>query len=149
MAKRQDRTDPIAGREAWGLLFRLLPTARRNLLAVWAEFDMTPAQARLLERLDPERPVPMNQLADCLCCDASNITGLVDKLERRGLIERTASVEDRRVKMIAVTQAGAELRARLLDRIGQPPPFIASLSQSEQKTLRDILLKATQGSESR
>ncbi|MBI4421191.1 MAG: MarR family transcriptional regulator [Gemmatimonadetes bacterium] len=136
-----------AGREAWELLSRFFPGIRADLLAAWAEFELTPAQGRVLQYLDPEHPVPMAELADTHCCDASNITGLVDRLEARGLIERIADPSDRRVKMIAVTRAGAELRARLLDRISQPPPFIASLSESEQKTLRDILLKATRGAE--
>ena len=87
----------------------------------------------------------MTELASLHSCEASNITGLVDKLEARGLIERIPSPTDRRVKMIAVTRAGAKLRARLLERIAEPPPFIASLSQAEQRTLRDILAKATAG----
>ena len=141
--KNQDPAPQVeAGREAWGLLFRLLPSVRNHLLTVWAELDLTPAQARLLERLDPDRPVPMTELANALCCDASNVTGLVDKLEARGLIERTAHPDDRRVKMIAVTPAGADLRTTLGDRVSDLPPFIASLSPSEQKTLRDILRKA-------
>lgn len=144
MTKRStEKGPPVAGREAWELLFHLLPAIRGDMLAVWTDLDLTPAQGRLLQYLDPKRPVPMSELADVHCCDASNITGLVDKLETRGLIERTASPTDRRVKMIAVTRAGAVLQARLLVRIGQPPPFIAALSPTEQETLRDLLLKAT------
>ncbi len=60
-------------------------------------------------------------------------------LESRGLIERIANPTDRRVKMIAVTKAGAELRQRLLDRLSEPPDFIAELSQADQRALRDIL----------
>jgi DNA-binding MarR family transcriptional regulator len=99
----------------------------------------------VLQYLNPANPVAMTELASIHCCDASNITGLVDKLEARGLIERIPSPTDRRVKMIAVTRAGAELRRKLLDRIAQPPAFITSLSESEQKTLRDLLRKATRG----
>src|SRR5688500_18928542 len=95
-----------AGREAWELLFQLFPDIRGSMLAVWADSDLTPAQGRLLQYLDPDTPVPMTALASIHCCDASNITGLVDKLEARGLIERTANPADRRVKMIAVTRAG-------------------------------------------
>jgi DNA-binding MarR family transcriptional regulator len=144
MKRRHDQGDPCAaGRAAWELLFRLFPGIRGNLLAVWDELDLTPAQGRLLQYLDPEHPVPMSELASMHACDASNITGLVDKLEARGLIERAASPSDRRVKMIAVTKAGAALRDKLLERIGQPPSFITALSESEQQTLRDLLLKAT------
>ena len=136
-------TDDSAGREAWELLFGLFPGIRSGILAACAELDLTPAQGRLLQHLDPGRPVPMTELAWVHSCDASNITGLVDKLEARGLIARTAHPADRRVKMIAVTPAGAKLRARLLDRISRPPPFITSLSSTDQQRLRDLLLKAT------
>ncbi len=144
MKRRDEPGDACAaGRAAWELLFRLFPGIRSNLLAVWTELDLTAAQGRLLQYLDPEHPVPMSELASVHACDASNITGLVDKLEARGLIERRAST-DRRVKMIAVTPAGAKLRAKLLERISQPPPFITALTPEEQQTLRDLLLKATQ-----
>jgi DNA-binding MarR family transcriptional regulator len=115
------------------------------MLAVWSEFDLTPAQGRLLQYLDPEHPTPMAELACKHSCDASNITGLVDRLEARGLIERTSSAQDRRLKMIAVTPAGAELRQRLLDRLAEPPAFISALTESEQRKLRDLLRKATAG----
>jgi MarR family transcriptional regulator, organic hydroperoxide resistance regulator len=131
------------GQEAWKLLSQVFRGVRDTMLQVWAELDLTPAQARLLQDLEPKHPVPMTELASTLSCDASNITGLVDKLEARGLIERTASATDRRVKMIAVTKPGAELRARLLERLSHPPGFLATLSQADQKRLRDLLRKMT------
>ena len=126
------------------LLLQLFRAERGGLLAAGADLGLTPVQAHLLLRLEPERPVPMNELANALFCDASNITGLVDKLESRKLIQRRPGTEDRRVKMIAVTKSGARLRTKLLDRIRTPPLCISSLSDSEKGTLRDILRKATQ-----
>jgi DNA-binding MarR family transcriptional regulator len=131
-------------REAWELLFGLFLEIRGHLVAACAEVDLTPAQGRLLHYLDPEHPVPMAELASVNSCDASNITGLVDKLEARGLIARAPDPDDRRVKMIVVTPAGARLRARLLELIHEPPPLIReSLSPTDHRRLRDILLKAT------
>lgn len=148
MTRQVADTEPrTAGREAWQLLYRLFPGIRANLLAVWADLELTPAQGRLLQYLDPGRPVPMAELASIHCCDASNITVLVDKLESRGLIERTTGLADRRVKNVAVTRAGAELRARLLERVAEPPAFISALTPLEQRTLRDLLLKAINGLE--
>src|SRR5262245_32090841 len=90
---------PDAGRAVWTLLYQLLLAGRANLQSAWGEFEVTPAQAHLLQELEPDRPVPMNELAGALGCDASNVTGLVDKLETRGLIERQTVRKDRRVKM--------------------------------------------------
>ncbi len=66
----------------------------------------------------------MGRLAETLACDASNVTGLVDRLESRGLIVRQASPADRRVKVLALTPTGARLREQLHRRMAAPPnPF--------------------------
>ena len=52
----------------------------------------------------------MGRLAETLSCDASNVTGLVDRLESRGLVRRAPSAEDRRVKVLQLTPTGARLR---------------------------------------
>ena len=48
----------------------------------------------------------MSGLAELLFCDASNVTGIADRLEARGLIERRSAGGDRRVKVLALTSAG-------------------------------------------
>src|SRR5215510_5047478 len=104
--KRVPPSSTDSGREAWQLLFGLLQDDKGSVQDVWSEFDLTPAQAGLLHRLAPHEDLPMIGLADALHCQASNVTDLVDKLERRGLIERRVDANDRRVKMIALTAAG-------------------------------------------
>jgi DNA-binding MarR family transcriptional regulator len=84
----------------------------------------------------------MGELAQRLVCDASNVTGLVDRLETRGLIERRPGPDDRRVRMLVLTPAGEELRERALARFTEAPAGIAALSAEEQRTLRDLLRKA-------
>jgi DNA-binding MarR family transcriptional regulator len=96
--------------------------------------------------LDPGRPVPMSELADALHCDNSNVTGIVDRLEDRGLVERRSATHDRRVKMLAVTPRGAEVRERLAERLEQAPAPLARLSPEDQRTLRDIMRRALEQS---
>jgi DNA-binding MarR family transcriptional regulator len=81
----------------------------------------------------------MNVLAEALHCDASNITGLVDKLEARGIIQRQSDPGDRRVKMIALTQAGIKFRAKLMERLSQPSSSITGLSLTDKRSLRRIV----------
>ena len=52
----------------------------------------------------PVPPLPMGVLAEILQCDASNITGVVDGLESRGLVERRVSTKDRRIKHLTLTR---------------------------------------------
>ena len=77
------------------------------------------------------------------------MTGLVDRLEQRGLIERQSNPKDRRVKLIALTKAGETLRDRLSERLFEPLPFIAVLTLQDKVTLRDILFRATQAMQTR
>ena len=87
----------------------------------------------------------MNELAAVLACDNSNVTGLVDRLEARGLVTRRASPEDRRVKRVVLTPEGERLRAQLLERVGRPPAGFERLSASEQRDLRDLLRRLLDG----
>jgi DNA-binding MarR family transcriptional regulator len=125
--------------EAWELLTRLLLTRRVQLPAMAAEFDLSPVQCHVLHVLEPDRPVPMGRLAERLACDASNVTGLVDRLESRGLIERRASASDRRVKVLVLTPAGTKVRLQLQKRLATPPDPFQRLSPSERQTLVRIL----------
>jgi DNA-binding MarR family transcriptional regulator len=84
----------------------------------------------------------MGRLACALGCDASNVTGIVDRLEKRGLIERRPSERDRRVKVLVVTPEGARVRRRLLLRLGEPPQSIAALSPSDRRRLALLLRRA-------
>ena len=130
-------------REAWGLMLELLFSHHRpRVWGIASEFDLTPMQMLALKALEPGRTLPMSALADSLHCDASNVTGIVDRLESRGLIERRGSPEDRRVKMLAVTEAGHRLREQIANRMNEPPPPIAELSAQDQRGLRDILGRA-------
>lgn len=137
-------TEPVSsvGREAWELLFRVAKAKHAVLGARLAELDLTTVQAHALRLLEPERPLAMSALADALFCHASNVTGIVDRLESRGLVERRPGAEDRRVKTLALTTAGAEVRARVVELLSEPPAPIARLSEDDQLALREILRRA-------
>jgi MarR family transcriptional regulator, organic hydroperoxide resistance regulator len=70
------------------------------------------------------------------------VTGLVDRLEARGLVERRSAEGDRRVKALTLTAAGVELRASVLAVMSEPPEAIAALPPADQRALRDILARA-------
>jgi DNA-binding MarR family transcriptional regulator len=137
------QTSPDPGREAWMLLLRLLRVDQGALLEVWAEFDLSSAQGDLLCSIDPDQPATMVSLARALHCHDSNVTGLVDRLEQRGLIERRNDPNDRRVKLIALTKAGEKFQEKLLGRLSEPLPFIAAMLLQDKIMLRDIMRRAS------
>jgi DNA-binding MarR family transcriptional regulator len=132
--------DPAA--EAWSLMTSLVFAAKPRMFQAAQEFDLHPGQLRALQLLDPDSEVPMSALAGQMFCDASNVTGLVDRLEARGLIERRPAEHDRRVKMLAVTDEGRRVRALVHERLSKPPPQLAGLSRADQRALRDALRAA-------
>src|SRR5687767_15875384 len=130
---------PPPGSGAWPLLVRLFFAQRANLPLLAAELRLSPAQCHVLHLIEPERPIPMGQLAETLACDASNVTGLVDRLESRGLIRRRPSDTDRRVKVLHLTATGVRLRALLVDRMTAPPATLERLSPRERRALARML----------
>jgi MarR family transcriptional regulator, organic hydroperoxide resistance regulator len=123
-------------------MHELFHASKRRFHAVASEFELSPPQVRALGVLEPDRPVPMSELAEALHCDNSNVTGIVDRLEDRGLVERRSASHDRRVKMLAVTARGADVRARLAERLQEAPEALARLSPEDQRALRDIMRRA-------
>lgn len=125
--------------EAWQLLVRLFFHQRADLPTLASHFELSPAQCHVLHLIEPDRPISMGGLAEALACDASNVTGLVDRLESRGLIRRKPTGGDRRVKVLELTPAGVRLRSTVLERITKPPDSLDRLSADEQRTLVKIL----------
>ena len=126
---------------AWQLMVRFFfaQRAQRVELPATEGRDLSAVQCHVLHLIEPGRPLPMRRLAETLSCDASNVTGLVDRLEARGLVERRASDEDRRVKVLVLTPAGARFRTALLKRISGEPQPITRLSQADRRALVRIL----------
>src|SRR6476660_5115238 len=126
---------------AWQLLMKFFFAQREHLPSSGAEFDLSPIQCHVLHLIEPGRPLPMGRLADTLACDASNVTGLVDRLESRGLVRRRPSATDRRVKVLDLTPSGSRLRTQLLERMTAPPVTLERLSVREQRMLVRILAR--------
>ena len=92
--------------EAWELLWQLMQANKPRFMALAQEMGLAPMQLHALRLVEPGDGVPMSSLAGMLFCDASNVTGLVDRLESRGLVRRRPSPADRRVKVLILTPTG-------------------------------------------
>jgi MarR family transcriptional regulator, organic hydroperoxide resistance regulator len=127
--------------DAWHLLVQLFFAQRAHLPLLAGELQLSPAQCHVLHLIEPGRPLPMARIAEILACDASNVTGLVDRLESRGLVERCPAADDRRVKVLVLTPTGRRLRTQLLDRMSTPPAMLDRLSAREHRMLVRILTR--------
>ncbi len=113
--------------------------------AVSAELELSPPQTMALLRLDQDEGVPMHHLAGALHCDTSNVTGIVDRLEDRGLVERRVDPRDRRVKRLVLTDEGAALRELLAVRLSSRPSRCVSCPPEDQRALRDLMRRVLRG----
>ncbi|MBL1080919.1 MarR family transcriptional regulator [Streptomyces actinomycinicus] len=104
------------------------------------EHTLTGPQARLLSLLSLE-PLPMRKLAQKLKCEPSNVTGIVDRLEARGLVERRPDPADRRVKVAVATEQGRSVARDLREGLHFAREPLAGLSDDERRSLRDLLLR--------
>src|SRR5205823_11169463 len=102
---------------------------------------LTPGHLKLMLQLEEGEARPMGSLAQGLQCDASTMTWLVDRLEERGFVERRMLPADRRVKAVGLTALGVETKAKLLERLYQPPAELLAMDRSSLDGLKDALTK--------
>lgn len=125
------------GVQIFDLLTELVGRMHEHFSQVISEFDLPPAQAKAL--LNLAEPLPMRKLAEILHCDASNITGIVDGLESRGLVERRVDSRDRRVKQLVLNRRGNRIRAQLHSRLYERMPAVERLTPEARLAFRDLL----------
>ncbi|WP_227979431.1 MarR family winged helix-turn-helix transcriptional regulator [Nocardia spumae] len=94
---------------AFGGLYRRLGAVYWQ---VARRFGLTSQQVELLCQLHDQRP-SFGELATMLGCDKTNVTGMVDRLERRGFVAREPDSEDRRITRAVLTEEGLALRGEI------------------------------------
>lgn len=115
----------------------------RNFALVAAEHGLTLMQGKMLSLL--RQPMSMRALAELLACDASNVTGIVDRLEARRLVHREVDRNDRRIKNVGVTAEGAEvvrlIRAEMMSNL----TGLEQLDAQQRRALHDLLVQVFPG----
>lgn len=109
----------------------------RDFAAAAAHHGLTSTQAKVLAQLDG--PLPMRGLAALLVCDASNVTGIVDRLEARDLVRREPDPADRRVKNVVATGTGREVIRRVREEMQATHSALDALDADESATLHALL----------
>ncbi len=112
-----------------------------RMAALGARTKLAPGVIKTLMRLAKEDAVSMGEMARGIGVDPSYVTALVDDLAERGLARREPSPEDRRVKIIVLTDAGRALAHEIDAVLSVPPAAFSALSRAELRQLRDLLDK--------
>jgi len=132
---------PTIEAQLHGALLGVMNVMREHLERCAAEHGLSSQQAVSLFRLGLVDTISMRELAGELHCDPSNVTGIADRLEDRGLMSRDVRAEDRRVKLLSLTDAGRALRAELGDQVNREVPGLSALGAADQRELLRILLE--------
>ncbi|MEU2655815.1 MarR family transcriptional regulator [Streptomyces sp. NPDC007325] len=132
-------TDPVT-LEVVELIGTVVARYHQEYEEAAAAHSLTGAQARVLGLLALE-PTPMRKIAEKLKCEPSNVTGIIDRLESRGLVERRPDPADRRVKLAAPTDDGRDTARRLRESLHFAREPLGELTGVERTLLRDLLLR--------
>lgn len=98
-------------------LFRLLSIVKRNVKELAEGEGLTPMQIAALYAIDQHPEMGMGLMAEELHCDASNVTGIVDRLVAQGLVERRECERDRRAKRLVATAEGKGIIERVMQAL--------------------------------
>lgn len=109
-----------------------------------ASENLTASQGKTLNVLR-RGPASMSTLATTLTCDASNMTGIIDRLEKRDLVRREPSPSDRRVKNVLLTAEGEQVIDVIRGKMHNTLAGLDRLSEQEQDTLYALLERAFTG----
>jgi DNA-binding MarR family transcriptional regulator len=119
-----------------------------RMAALGVRTKLSPGVIKTLMRLSKGDGMSMGEMARGIGVDPSYITALVDDLDERGLARREPAPEDRRVKIIVLTEAGRVLAEEIDAVLSVPPAAFAALSHTELHQLRDLLDKVLVATES-
>ncbi|MBE3558000.1 MAG: MarR family transcriptional regulator [Ktedonobacteraceae bacterium] len=114
----------------------------------FAEHGLSTRQYWALQHLDEQRGCSMVELSRVLFTDKSNVTGIIDRLERLHLVTRTIDPRDRRVQLVTLTPQGRLLRDTLQEQHNMRiQEYLSVIESSHLPVLRDYLQAISQNIE--
>ncbi len=130
--------------EVVGLWFAMHARLEAHFTELAAQYGLSAIQAKALLTLQPDGATTMRTLAGRLQYDASNLTGVVDRLEEVGAVRRQPHPSDRRAKGVMLTDEGQRVRRAFWERLTNHTGPLGRLNGRELTTLRGLLRSAMQ-----
>jgi DNA-binding MarR family transcriptional regulator len=112
------------------------PRDRGGAFKTWHRSALSLVHLNVLTALEAEGPLAMNRLAEIMDVSDASATGIVDRMEKRGLVERRHGTADRRVVLVHPTDAGAQVFGEMAaHRRGMLSQVLSQLSEDEMASL--------------
>lgn len=117
-------------------------TLRHESEGLMSTAGLTRAQFHALRCAAEEGPLPMKEISERMFVTRADVTGLIDKLESKGLVRRVAHHRDRRATLVELTPKGKEVQERISSKYKAfMHDSLKALTRSERDSLYDALVK--------
>lgn len=121
-------------------IMAFLRLIKKALAEVAEQYELTPIQLSVLWTIQRSHRATMGHVAQIMHCDASNATGLVDRLVVQGLVSRQENPDDRRVKVLQLTPRGERITVEAVSRLPNALGY-ERLSEEERRCLQGAIAK--------
>ena len=112
------------------------PRDRGGAFTTWHRHSLSLVHLIVLTALEAEGPLSMKRLAELMDVSDASATGIVDRMEKRGLVERRHNTGDRRVVLVCPTDAGAKVFSDIAGHRREMLSLVlAELSEEEMAAL--------------
>lgn len=148
--KNQNRSDePVSGVHAWLILWKAFRAVENHAVRSIEALDICISDFGVLEILLHKGPMPINKIAKKVLLTSGSITALVDRLEKRNLVERFDDADDRRIRMVRLTATGRSLiKKAFVQHEKDLDQAVSTLDSKELDQLVHLLRKVGLGAES-
>jgi MarR family 2-MHQ and catechol resistance regulon transcriptional repressor len=133
--------DLRASLKLWVVLARCYNTCAQTEAAAIKNYDLTAPQFGVLEALAHLGPMKMCDIAQKYLTSGANITGVVDRLQEKGLVQRVMEEDDRRTYRIHLTENGGKLIAEIFPLHARTIVAMTETLSASEKTVLIKLLK--------
>ncbi len=126
----------------WVRFLRFNLLSNKRLQDDLEKLDLTPPQFYVLATIGYAGGLPFGEIGEKMMVTVSNLTGIVDRLEEKGLVNRERDAHDRRIVRVRLTEKGSRLYKNTIPLFEKSiSQFFSPLDKSQQKELSSLLRK--------
>ena len=134
--------DEQSGVHAWLVMWKAAHAVEAYAVKSIAGVEMCSSDFAVLEALLNKGPLPVNVIGRKVLLTSGSITTAIDRLEKKGLVERRADAEDKRARIVHLTREGRRLiRKAFADHAADMERLSSVLEPDERATMIRLLKK--------
>jgi len=144
----RENANTASGAKIWLSLWKSGRSVEVHALESIASLGMSLTDFAVLEVLLHKGPLPVNTIGKKILLTSGSITTAIDRLEHKGLVERSDSATDRRVRIVCLTKEGTQkIKIAFAEHQKHLELAVSPLSKDEQSQLVTLLKKLGKGAD--